>query len=126
MRFRLVCKPSSVIEGNHQSSHDIAAMLKRSRERTNSPYVPTPCTSRSLQRVIVTNISSELLPHFFTIAFLGLYLSVALFLKLPWLDVIKRDCSVVLGLSSLKMSASAQPTQILYSFKKNMSIVLLL
>ena len=32
----------------------------------------------------------------------GLYISVALFLKLPWLDVIKRDCSVVLGLSSLK------------------------
>ena len=29
-----------------------------------------------------------------------LYISVALFLRLPWLDVIKRDYSMVLGLSS--------------------------
>ena len=40
----------------------------------------------------------------------GLYISVALFLKSPWLDVIKRDCSVVLGLSSHIMCVIAQPT----------------
>ena len=34
-------------------------------------HCSTPCTSRSLQRIIVTNISSELLPHFFTIAYTG-------------------------------------------------------
>ena len=63
------------------------------------PICSTPCTSWSLQRIIVTNIPSEPLPHFFTIA-RRLYISVALFLRSPWLDVIKHDCSVVLGLSS--------------------------
>lgn len=38
--LQLVCKPSSVIESRHQSRHDVAIILKRSRERTSSPYVP--------------------------------------------------------------------------------------
>ena len=64
------------------------------------PMCSTPCTSRSLQRILVTKVSGELLPHLFTLTRNWRYLSVALFLESPRLDVIKRDCSVVLGLSS--------------------------
>ena len=39
MRFWLVCKPSSVIEGNHQSRCNIAIALMRSRKQTSSLYV---------------------------------------------------------------------------------------
>ena len=40
MRFWLVYKPSSVIEGNHQSRCNIAIALMRSRERASNPNVP--------------------------------------------------------------------------------------
>ena len=37
---QLICKPSSVIEGNHQSRCNIAVTFKRSREQASSSYVP--------------------------------------------------------------------------------------
>ena len=77
----------------------------------------TPCTSRSLQRILVTKVSGKLLPHLFTLTKNWRYLSVALFLESPRLDVIKRDCSAVLGLSS-QITLRVCPTNMkYYSFK---------
>ena len=113
MRLWLVCKPSSVIEGNHQSRCNIAVTFKRSREQASSLYVP---------HLAPHGVYSELLSPIFRVSSYltfsplppkWLYISVALFLKLPWLDVIKRDCSVVLGLSSHKIARNC-PTNCKY------------
>ena len=68
-------------------------------------------TAHMFQHLAPHGVYSELLSPIFRVSsyltfsplpFKGLYISVALFLRSPWLDVIKRDCSVVLGLSSLQ------------------------
>ena len=82
----------------------------------------TPCTSRSLQRIIVTNISSEPLPHFFTIALAGciflLHFSSS-YLGLTLSSVIALWCS---DFPHKKLCASAQLTAILYIIYQLLSI----
>ena len=67
---------------------------------SEQPICPTSCIVQSLQRTYVTIGTCELLPHLFTLTNKWRYISVALFLRSPWLDVIKCTCSVMLGLSS--------------------------
>ena len=100
MRFWLVCKPSSVIEGNHQSRCNIAIALMRSWERASNPNVPHLAPHGVYSELLSPTFRVGSYPTFSPLPHEWLYISVALFLKLPWLDVIKRDCSVVLGLSS--------------------------
>ena len=64
---KLVYKPSSVLD-DYLSRHFVAKVLMRSWGRTSSPLCPTSCIMQSLQRELVTKFTSELLPHFSTLA----------------------------------------------------------
>ena len=101
-------------------------MLKRSRERTNSPCVPHLAPHGVYSELLspIFRVSSYL--TFSPLPFKGLYISVALFLRLPWLDVIKRDCSVVLGLSSLqaaRLSNQREYYTTFYNFSQHQFLI---
>ncbi len=86
---------------NHQSWHTVASVLCCDLGgRASSPRVPHLASCR----VYSGPMSPwELVSSYLTFSPLPLtwrYISVALFLRSPWLDVIKCTCSMMLGLSS--------------------------
>ena len=109
----LVCKPSSVIEDEHQSSCNIATALKRSRERASNPYVPHLAPHGVYSKSLSPMFWVGSYPTFSPLLRLQRYLSVALVLRSPSAGVTRYSCPVEPGLSSSSAfrleSAAVQP-----------------
>ena len=101
-KIKSVYKPSSVLD-DHLSRRLVAKPLMRFWERTSSSIAPH-LAPRRVYSHNVSPLCGVCSCHAFPplpFAFASWrYISVALFRRSPWIDVINYACSLVLGLSS--------------------------
>ena len=101
-KVKLVYKPSSVLD-DHLSRRIVANPLMRFWERTSSSIAPHLAPRRVYSHSVSPHCgvcSCHAFPPL-PFAFASWrFISVALFRRSPWIDVINYACSLVLGLSS--------------------------